>query len=497
MVDAARTCLFGLALLACGGKSSKIDANGDDDGSLGGSSSARGGRSGTGGAPTGGTTGGNPVGGSAGRGGTAGTSFGGASGSGSGGVAGVACEAMSPTSISGTVRDPAGLMPVYNVLVYVPTEPLPDLPVGISCDVCPVVIPTPYSTALTDTAGNFRVLAPPGENVPLVFQIGKWRRTITVPFVLPCVTTGLPSEATHLPSSQGEGNIPRIAVVTGVEDSTECFLRRLGIADVEFTTATGGGAVNLYVGCDAGSGTGADHFTPMLGGATFPPASTLFSDPGLLASYDMVFLGCEGGTCESDKAPYRENIEAYADQGGLLFLAHHQSYWLRNGSAAWQGLASFREGDAGTISALPASVDRSFPKGEALATWLVDAGVSAVFGELVIGKVATSIESVTPPTQRWLYGPLEPDAVDEDIFSLTARTPVAAPEHLQCGRIIFNDFHAMAGAFDSPDVSRSEIPFPNGCISGPHTAQEATLEFHLFDVPSCVQSDIGPPIPPQ
>src|SRR5262245_6530578 len=127
MVDTARTCLFALALLACGGKSSQIGAiSGDDD--AGGSSPSRGGRSGSTGAGGSVATGGNPVGGSA---GTAGSS----------GALGDGCEPNTVTSIVGTVRDPSGRMPLYNVVVYVPLEPLPEMPIGTSCDVCALYLP--------------------------------------------------------------------------------------------------------------------------------------------------------------------------------------------------------------------------------------------------------------------------------------------------------------------------------------------------------------------
>jgi hypothetical protein len=394
------------------------------------------------------------------------------------------------------VRDPARRMPLYNVIVYVPLEPLPELPIGTSCDACDFHIPNVFSSALTDVGGNFRVQAPPGENVPLVIQIGKWRRAITVPFVSPCVDNVIDEpDATRLPRSRSEGNMPRIAVVTGFEDPLECFLRRVGIADSEFTTANGDGAVNLFVGCDGGSGTGTDRFASRLGGEPFLPASTLFSDTGLLASYDFVFLGCEGSACESEKAPYRENIQRYADQGGRLFLDHQQGYWLRSGSEAWQGLASFRDIGAETTSGVAATVDRTFPKGDAFGNWLVNAGASQNLGEILM-RAGSSVEAVTPPTQRWLYGDLNLDE-EIDIFSLTARTPVDVPEHLQCGRIVFSDFHALHGAFDSPDASRSDAPFPSGCVADVLSPQDAAIEFQLFDLPSCIERSGPPPMPPR
>jgi hypothetical protein len=392
------------------------------------------------------------------------------------------------------VRDPAGQRPLYNVVVYIPLEPhlpLPELPIGTICDLCPLYIPKVFGSALTDPSGNFRVQAPAGRDVPLVIQSGKWRRTITVPFVSPCVENVIDDpDVTRLPRSRSEGDMPRIAVVTGFEDPLECFLRRVGIADSEFTTLTGGGSVNLFVGCDGGSGTGAARFAPSLGGEPFTDARSLFGDTGLLRSYDFVFLGCEGSACENDKVLYHENIEAYADQGGRLFLDHQQGYWLRRGSEAWQGLASFRDIGAETTSGIAATVDRTFPKGDAFGNWLVNLGASRTLGELEM-LAGASVEAVAPTVLRWLH-----DDLESNVFSLTARAPVNVGEHLQCGRIIFSDFHAMHGAFDTPDVSRSEIPFPNGCVANVLSPQDTAIEFHVFDLPSCIENHLPPPMPP-
>ena len=46
------------------------------------------------------------------------------------------CPGGGKTSVSGTVYDPAGQTPLYNVVVYVPNEPLADIPTGASCDTC-------------------------------------------------------------------------------------------------------------------------------------------------------------------------------------------------------------------------------------------------------------------------------------------------------------------------------------------------------------------------
>ena len=140
--------------------------------------------------------------------------------------------------------------------------------------------------------------------------------------------------------------------------------------------------MHLYVGCDGGSGTGANHFSAPLGGASFPSASELFASQELLARYDLVLLGCEGASCGSEKDPYLANLQRYADGGGLLFLNHHQSYWLRNGSPEWRATAQFRDMPENPVGVDSATIDRNFYKGQALSEWLINVGASTSLGEI-------------------------------------------------------------------------------------------------------------------
>jgi hypothetical protein len=62
----------------------------------------------------------------------------------------------------------------------------------------------------------------------------------------------------------------------------------------------------------------------------------------------------------------------------------------------------------------------------------------------------------------------------------TFNTPVGAPSAQQCGRVVFSDWHASS-------LSNHNLTFPGKCTSTPMTAQEAILEFMLFDLSACVQ----------
>jgi len=76
----------------------------------------------------------------------------------------VACTGTATTSISGTVYDPAGLNPLYNVIVSIPNGPLdPITPgAGTSCPACDAQVSgQPIATALTASDGSFTL-----NNVP-------------------------------------------------------------------------------------------------------------------------------------------------------------------------------------------------------------------------------------------------------------------------------------------------------------------------------------------
>src|SRR5678815_4319960 len=143
----------------------------------------------------------------------------------------------------------------YNAIVYVPNEPLSPLAHGAVCDpTCEGLgVTAPLTISLTDVEGRFTLHdVPAGSNVPVVVQIGKWRRRFTVPFVSACVDNPLPDKAARLATepleTSPDDDVPRIAVGTGAEDALECLLAKLGVAQSQFTPPSGSGRVHLYPG---------------------------------------------------------------------------------------------------------------------------------------------------------------------------------------------------------------------------------------------------------
>jgi hypothetical protein len=422
------------------------------------------------------------------------------------------CTGTAKTTLSGTVRDPAGRIPLYNVVVYVPNAALDPIPEGASCDRCSVQLSgKPIATALTDTAGRFVLEnVPAGSNIPLVIQIGKWRRQVTIPSVTRCVDNPITdANLTRLPRNKGEGHIPKMALTTGSSDALECMLRKLGIADAEFTTDAGNGRVHLYVGGDPAvaldqEGPGAARFAPNLNaGVTFPHANMLWRDPTKLLGYDILLMACEGSQFGPVKMPHVANIKRYADSGGRIFGSHLHFYWLRSGPAPWPMTANYIGVGQKPANPSPATIDTSFPKGAALADWMMSVGGSTTRGQIQLYEPQHSVAETVAPTQRWIYMPMNPmdEATPKRVANqyLTFNTPVEAAADAQCGRVVHTDIHVNAAPVPSgenEDSSRPDQPFPTGCTAMTASAQEKALEFLFFDLSACVQPDTDRPVPP-
>jgi hypothetical protein len=413
------------------------------------------------------------------------------------------CADGKKTTISGTVYDPAGRLPLYNAVVYVPHDngELPAFRPGVACEKCTEAVPA-RAVALSGPDGKFLLEAVPAGNVDLVVQLGKWRRKQTIT-VAPCQDNPLEdAELTRLPRTRLEGDIPKIALSTGHSDALECLLRKIGIDDTEFTTDARGGRVSMFVGCqgDDGGNFGANKFADRLGGAAFPSTNQLF-DSGTLNQYDMVIFSCEGHKCDTIQTP--ENVAKlveFADRGGRVFLDHNHYNWIKNAETPIEGAAEFSSSPNDIQSPLSTRINTSkFPKGEAFAQWLLNVNASTTLGELDIYAAKTSVQSLSPNrSQPWIYRDDDP----KGDFYFTISTPVAVndddPPPEACGRVVFTDLHvSKSDGGNAMDFSDQETPFPDGCTSTVLTPQEKALEFMLFDLSSCVQAETRvPTIPP-
>jgi hypothetical protein len=155
--------------------------------------------------------------------------------------------------------------------------------------------------------------------------------------------------------------------------------------------------------------------------------------------------------------------------------------------APWVGTATWNvNADNYGDDTFTGIIDQTFPKGQALASWLAlpAVGASTTAGQIPVSHVRRDVTSLVPPSQRWLYTQA-PDP-EVPVVHYTFNTPVAAPANMQCGRVVFSDFHVE-------DAKTSGDNFPEECgNAAPLTPQEKLLEFMLFDLASCVAPDSGP-----
>lgn len=399
-----------------------------------------------------------------------------------------ACPSGMMTTVTGTVFDPAGKVPLYNAKVYVPNAPLAEIHEGPSCDACATSLSgEPVTQADSDVAGHFTLTdMPVGNNIPIVVQIGKWRRQTTIANVPACVTTALADpDQTRLPRNQSEGHIPKIALSTGAVDALECLLRKIGIEDSEFTPETGTGRINLYAGgMNAGNNTGDGTlgYSPALnGGAMFTRSVGWWDSVDNLNKYDMVLLSCEGVENSTNKSPAAvQAMQTFADAGGRVFASHWHNWWIEHGPAPWPTAATFNHRND-PPNPLTGTIDQTFPKGMALAQWLVNVGAStAPGGTLTINGAKRTLSAVMgPATQRWIYNTMQQTV---QYFSFT--TPYGTGS---CGKVVFTDLHVTSGAGGvMNDASSPMLPFPTGCRTTDLSPQEKALEFVLFDLSACI-----------
>jgi hypothetical protein len=235
----------------------------------------------------------------------------------------VRCSGTATTSISGTVYDPAGYNPLYNVIVSIPNAGLDPISTGaVSCVSCDgQVSGQPIATALTDASGHFVLNNVPwGVDFPLVMQLGKWRRQVTISASLvtnqckdnPIVETS-PVALLRLPrnihTDYNDPNspfhndqylsIPKIAIAAGratspdgnATERLQCLLRRIGVDASEFTLPSGSGSVRLY-----NESKNSDTCNQVTGSTgTYPDATTTLWDSQVhLNQYDVILLNCGG-----------------------------------------------------------------------------------------------------------------------------------------------------------------------------------------------------------
>ena len=406
-----------------------------------------------------------------------------------------ACGGGATTSIEGDVYDPARKNKLYDVLVYVPNDTLMPLTDGPVCERCGAKPSgSPLAIALTDENGHFKLEnVPAGEKIPLVVQVGKWQRTVTIPVVTACQNNVLTDKTVSLPRNQTEGHLPKLAVLLTGYDNLPCVLRNIGVDASEMTTPDGPGRLHLYAGeAPAHADTGVTPDGSSLWGA--PAADGGAAKPAKFMDYDALIMTCEGAEylaedpqggdlLKSEDA--RNAMKDYVNAGGRVFAEHYQYTWFKhNSDTALASVASWHEPPQSTYGMLTLDVNQSFPKGVAFGKWLSNVGASTTPGKLDVTNPSYNLDGATSGvSQAWLANGTS------SYPYMTFNTPVGASADQQCGRVALTDIEVSG-------EPSGDVGYPSSCVDHALSPQEKAFEFFFFDLAACVNPDDVMPAPP-
>ena len=404
----------------------------------------------------------------------------------------VTCQS-GKTTVSGKVYDPGSKRGLYNVFVYVPNAPTAPFAAGVTCTACQAPASgIPVVSTTTKPDGTF-VLddVPVGQDIPIVLQLGKWRRKLTLPNVTACQDNPQPDKSLRLPKNHNEGDIPLLALTTGC-DQAECFLvNTVGLDPGEITGPTGSGRVHIYRGNDDNQGLPANTGT----------ATALFASLPTMKKYDIVFDACECSTYDRGTPQGYANMKSYLDNGGRMFGTHYFYNFFASqaqcqydstcqGPADFSGVAEWMQSQ---YLPAPYYINTTLPKGKALADWYKGVKPSSTYGQLPLVDVREDVHRVTAgKATPWLYaGDLKNSY---DAYYLSFNTPVTQPVANQCGKAVFSDVHLV------DTMANMTQAWPAACGGAysytDHTDNALALEFLFFDLSSCVQDETKPPPPP-
>lgn len=229
------------------------------------------------------------------------------------------------------------------------------------------------------------------------------------------------------------------------------------------------------------------------------PASAFWRSEAELSKYDITLLSCECAEELDGKGPQAyDAMTKYLAKGGRIFGTDFMYVWYQhstdpNLSGAMSILTKGLSGGA-DIGRSPMRIDTSFPKGKALADWMMVVDPSVTYGEIEADAVYDNINGVmTPTAQTWASSATMGEPVTAaDPRILTINTPAGAAADQQCGRAVHLDTHILqpmrVNEFDT-------TPFPDSCGTTLNKGEQA-LAFFFFDLASCIQDDSKPIIPP-
>jgi hypothetical protein len=395
------------------------------------------------------------------------------------------CTGSPDTTISGVAYAPNGTTPLYNVIVFVPSSStkLPSLPTGLSCDQCGSVEGDPVTSTTTDATGHFTLHnVPAGTSIPLVFQLGKWRREIYVTTVTKCQDNPITDpNLSRLPKNQSEGDMPHIAIAAGQCDMTACLLPMLGVDSAEYGTASDIDTKKIIFYAQTGASAPA-------GAAA---AQSLWSDETQLEKFDAVVLGCnctEDPTQSPDAGagPMLNGMADYLAQGGRALTVDFQYPWIEYGPFPEPNtMQNFVGGAPALSTAQTFTINDANPKGAAAKLWLTTTDPTKTYtgGAFNLGTTFGNFGHVDSSlAQSWVTS-----STNDIVMSYT--TPLSKPADQRCGKMTYFDGHIT-------NVGTVDSTYPAGCATS-FTQEQLLYSFFFMDLFSCVQDDTASVVAPK
>lgn len=217
-------------------------------------------------------------------------------------------------TLSGRVLAPTGSFPISGALVYLTRVDPSPIPSGAYEYECDDMAGKPYTLSAAD--GTWTITDVPVGDWRLVTRKGNFRRIRPLnvnkamdPNIAEVMTT-LPSASTQ----DGADTIPTFAVVKTSPDLTYNLLGKFGLGSMDGSGDLMEGTENFDIYDDGG-------------GASYPDTGALF-DPGVLESYQMVFLPCDSsaeGIAFANSQVQR--LRDYVAMGGRVYNSCTVSLW--------------------------------------------------------------------------------------------------------------------------------------------------------------------------
>ncbi len=435
------------------------------------------------------------------------------------------------TTLAGQVMDPGLNVGLRGAEVYVlapGSSPIAiaDEPGGATlptCDSCAALLSPALVSTQTLAKGDFSLEVPPG-TYTVIAQIGRWRRIATDVVATCGTTTTIPNATISMPSTEtlasgtnqcrsGEascGDIPKIALVEGAEESLECWLLKVGIAASEFAPYAAGATqrIQLYDALSptapGGSGGPGEDYWDGTAAVVPPPSTSLSKGPATLNSYSEVLFACDG-VPPASRTPLTAAVQTaminYGNAGGRLFLDHDPAEtWVDLTTAATPLVAGSLWSTAAVATWAPGAANPALGVSQTATVLDVSADQQGFYSWLSAWDTTDAPGTLVSASPRNIVSATGADSIElaqfasiPSVASFFFNTPVTASSSgAYCGRVVVNDMHV------SPTRSTTTTPplpatpgttaattFPGSCSSAALNAEELAFEYELFALSQC------------